>query len=116
MKTSEFIRYAVDKYLSERYLNLNEIPLRHSKTSYLCLAFDKAGIDLGEKLDKQLYKARVLVEIILKDSNGILDSSFYVVGSKAGYWKSREECSEELQQIRFMLAEFMALYFEDQGD
>lgn len=116
MKTSEFIRHAVDAYLSDKHLELGMMPTRPNDTMYLCLAFNNARLEFGKKQEDQLRKAEQFIANILKDNGCVLDSSFYVVGSKAGYWKSRGECSKELQEIRFMLAEFMAHYFEDQGD
>lgn len=87
MKTSESIREAVDKYLA--------VDGEEFKNKGLCVTF------------WFVPEAWNLLQLIRQDDAG----SVFVPE-----WLIDGDPTEESQAIRFMLAEFMALYFEDLGD
>lgn len=120
MKTSEFIRQAVDTYLAhgddlDKYGYIAVI----DKEKFLCSCMDNKRIGLIT-LSEAHGKAIQLINDIIADAateGGLYPSSTLSgVGQNLGYWRKVSESKYELQEIRFMLAEFMALYFEDQGD
>lgn len=92
MKTSEAIREAVDKYLAA---NAQEYYTNAGKTAGLCYTLSEIPL------------AYALLQDIRRDAAG---SEF------VPEWLIDGDITEESQAIRFMLAEFMALYFEDFGD
>lgn len=91
MKTSEFIREAVDKYLAANAQEYNNT----GKVAGLCYPLS------------MIPPAYALLQDIRRDAAG---SEF------VPKWLIDGDITEESQAIRFMLAEFMALYFEDFGD
>lgn len=95
MKTSEFIRAAVDNYLA---VTLEEYDGKR-KCRGICACLDK----LDPASEQRNAIALMIQEEV--DGNGFLLFAAF----------DKEEFKEQ-QCIRFMYSEFLALYFEDQGD
>lgn len=120
MKTSEFIRQAVDTYLAHGDdIDMHGYATTIDKEKFLCYCMD--SMRSGQTaLTEAHRKAVQLINDIIDDTDteeGLYQiSTFFGVGQNLGYWKWLSDSRYELQEIRFMLAEFMALYFEDQGD
>lgn len=120
MKTSEFIRQAVDTYLAHGdELDTHSYVIPIDKEKFLCSCLDHMRIGRSGVTEAH-GKAIHLISDIIADTataEGLyLGSTLFGVGQNLGYWLMTSEAKYELQEIRFMLAEFMALYFEDQGD
>lgn len=107
MKTSEFIRNAVDKYLTDTPYRSQLADTSKQKIG-LCGTFVEYRRD-DKTSWPQLSNASRLLNQIMHDA-------------RTGLWLfpisySCDPSTREFSQTtRFMLAEFMALYFEDQGD
>lgn len=116
MKTSEVIRKAINNHLMHEQLNKVEYnnQMQQCKLPYLCWAIVFAcfgnstniGAGLHNNVEALPKKLKEVVAIINKEVT--LFSEYASVTSKSDY--------EELQQIRYMYADFLAYYFEDQGD
>lgn len=106
MKTSEFIRKAVDKYL---VADFTEWPLTSKASMGLCGCFSRLEYDISGcmksdrlgKLAQEIEAYRILE-----------NASVYFLWSD---FLDPEEFNRH-QQVRFMFAEFLALQFEDLGD
>lgn len=98
MKTSEYIRYCVYKYLepdNKRYI-IN---------CYLCLVLGLGNYP-GPEPDNETSVNKKLISMIIDDQ---------LVG--AAFLNTTPSLYNVIgQQERFMFAEFLALYFEDLGD
>lgn len=103
MKTSEFIRAAVDNWLAA---NFGDYTIEN-KSRGLCRCFEKEYGNVGP--DPYYWRDHPdLVECIndeLRESSPWLFQITY----------DEKEFAEQ-QAMRFMFAEFLALYFEDMGD
>lgn len=107
MKTSEFIRNAVDNYLT-------------ATPSYACLR-DESKLKIGLcSVLAQEYRRNRSNGLHLSKSYRLLHEIMLDAGVRSWLFSVLESCridrAEYIQTTRFMLAEFMALYFEDQGD
>lgn len=113
MKTSEILRKAIDNHLSSDKLSTTEYLDRLYKGTeicYLCWAILFAAgkdVNVDDGLDynvkRQSDQIRDLIHIIDSETGFILIDRFGV-------------SFEEIQQMRFMYADFLAYYFEDFGD
>lgn len=118
MKTSEFIRAAVDTCLipnAREYVYSGE----RNNSPYLCVALAYYN-DLNDwKYEEQRRKARIVIDELVTGISP-LHTNIFSAGHAAGIVSRDEyhrlEKSGDSQQIRFMLAEFIALSFEDLGD
>lgn len=100
MKTSEAIRIAVDKYLYD-----GNSPCDDMSTRYLCWCIVKAAgvLQVYESLDTLQEQLPLNLRLLSHEMHKeVVD-----------LWKLPEE---ERQPLRFMYAEFLALYYEDLGD
>lgn len=131
MKTSEFIRNAVDTYLAHGDdVSISGQANKGNGLVYLCICLQRmrndmlVGLDRDSEEAKRAYAVEEIAVSFINDcisdvipsANRLDFYTFFDPGAVLGYWKTLEESKYELQEIRFMLAEFMALYFEDQGD
>ena len=120
MKTSEFIRQAVDTYLAHGDdLDTYGYAAVIDKKKFLCSCMDnkRTGlIALSEAHGKAIQLINDIIHDTATEEGSYPSSTLFCVGQNLGYWRKVDESRYELQEIRFMLAEFMALYFEDQGD
>lgn len=106
MKTSEFIRNAVDLHLAPDYQTYRDDVTGSVQTPHLCNVITRYHMFTDSKYSEQCRKADKLISECLRD-----------VKPSASIKTSLGISSEtEAQEVRFMCAEFMALYFEDQGD
>lgn len=118
MKTSEFIRAAVDTCL---YHNASEYKYSVGEpvSPYLCVAFVNYNAINNYKYTEQRDKVRDVIDELLT-SMSFNYSNIFSAACDAGIISDMEqfelEKSGDSQQIRFMLAEFIALSFEDIGD
>lgn len=118
MKTSEFIRAAVDTCL---HPNASEYKYSDEGTisPYLCIALAHYNAINRYKYEEQRNKVRAVIDELVTSMSSMY-SNIFMAAESSGFISTRKlnkmEASGETQQIRFMLAEFMALYFEDQGD
>lgn len=103
MKTSEFIRNAVDQYLSPEY---------GTDIYQLCVVINtyERDCDSGDAADCG-FKARAAIKEQL--SNQLTMSSAYALVFPA---EEYENYRQDAQAIRFMYADFLAHYFESEGD
>lgn len=119
MKTSEVIRKAINNHLMHEQLNKVEYDnqMQQHKLPYLCWAIvfahlgDRTNIEAGlpNNIKALPEKLKEVVAIINEEVTLFtLFSDYGATTSKSDY--------EELQQIRYMYADFLAYYFEDQGD
>lgn len=116
MKTSEVIRKAINDHLTSDKLNKSDYfeQMAKHKLPYLCWAIVfahcgdcvniSAGLTDNEKLLPDKLKE---VLIIIKTETGLF-SEFDSDSDAATY--------AEVQQLRYMYADFLAYYFENQGD
>lgn len=112
MKTSEFIREAVDKYLAHDVPYPCNTGASAELDVYLCHCLISLDSDTNWKYRKQAHKAFEAIRQFV-----------YLERISAGYspqepWSTFPnfaECTKN-QEIRFMFAEFLALMFEDEGD
>ena len=120
MKTSEFIRQAVDNYLAHGDdMNNDAYVTAISKEKCLCTCMNNmriGRIDLTEAHRKAIQLINDIMADTATEESLYPISTLFGVGQDLGYWLRISEARYELQEIRFMLAEFMALYLEDQGD
>ena len=109
MKTSEFIRTAVDQYLSP--VKTVDFINRKAPAPYLCICLEKLKAEYAGTTfwPESHHISQVFQDTICEDignctvGTALLDAGYYCT-------------HEEIQQIRFMYAEFIALEFEDAGD
>lgn len=94
MKTSEFIAKAIDSTYASKKYDKNRI--------YLCCVFDQSDKKWEEKYPE-------LLEIIKQTSR---DSG----NRRADVIVLYHTTDEEKNNFRLTLAEFLILYFQDQGD
>lgn len=118
MKTSEFIRAAVDTCLisdASKY----EYSARETASPYLCVAFMLYNAINNYKYTEQRNKVRDVIDELVTSMSSTY-SNIFNAACNAGIISDDEyfnlEKSGDSQQIRFMLAEFIALSFEDIGD
>ena len=97
MKTSEFIRKAVDANLTTNAI------MKGSRTRFLCNALEFYMQDNDNRLEAQFQAVQALIA-----------EGLYGHGTVTGTCHGLTV--EEIQGIRFMYAEFLALYFEDEND
>lgn len=95
MKTSEYIRECVDKFLAA------DASYRDGHTFLCCCFRNRRARLIGDDYSRSAILC--LIRENLPRNSLILDVTYSHDGSVA-------------QQERFMFAEFMALYFEDLGD
>lgn len=118
MKTSEFIRAAVDTCLHH---NASEYEYSAGETvsPYLCIAFVHYNAINNYKYTEQRNKVRGVIDELITSMSSIY-TTIFTAACDAGIVSEDEflelEKSDDSQQIRFMLAEFIALQFEDIGD
>ena len=114
MKTSELLRKAIDNHLSSAASpdEYQELMNDHHIMPYLCwtivfaaLAWDDVDLDGGLLLNvnRLSEKHRALI-CRIESETGFL--SMHVDGTSC----------EEIQQMRYMYADFLAYYFDDMGD
>lgn len=112
MKTSEFIRNAVDAHLStdgidkidpqvDAFICIALLYYKHSIGCYsaICRPYDKAKEIIEQELLEYQQQRRATI-------------TYTTIGSIL----ERELSGEELQAFRFMYAELLAYYFESIGD
>lgn len=116
MKTSEFIRAAIDAYLSP---SPECDHFSTTETKYLCHCFSMFNDSQQYQYVRQCSAALTAIQEL---SNSMY-SGWSVIFNAAHAAKllapgeyDELEASGGMQQIRFMLAEFIALQFEDLGD
>jgi hypothetical protein len=107
MKTSEFIRAAVNQYLSPKLRK----EFNATATKYLCVAFDRFDSP-DNSMNTSAKLKRIIEEDLARLGSG---GTFYSAAIVNCGWREFED-NDEFQQLRFMYAEFLALYFEDLGD
>jgi hypothetical protein len=108
MKTSEFIRQAVDAFLSP----LSAMEYDDIKSIFICICLDRYQI--GNDLPAS--QADSVEKLILKDIEALGYSGRSLYSGAAQKWANERIDQDEFQQVRFMYAEFLALEFEDMGD
>lgn len=112
MKTSEFIRNAVDAHLSADGI---DHPVQE-QDSFICIALLHYKHSLGVYAGQcEAYdKARPMIEQELQEYQKLHSSTthYHTIGNILKWeWEG-----EELQAFRFMYAEMLACYFESIGD
>ncbi len=116
MKTSEVIRKAINNHLTSEKLNRSDHfeQMAQHKLPYLCWAIvfahcgDCVNISAGLTINESLLpdKLKEVVAFIKTETNFFRE--FDSDGDATIY--------AEMQQLRYMYADFLAYYFEDQGD
>lgn len=121
MKSSELLRHCVDTYLTETWLHPLGDQREAERTNALCFTLLHYLDDMKRTQVSREDYADLKVQV-KRISNRIEDHLVQVTTMHATIagWL-RKECEEhyseeDIQNIRFMCAEFIALELEDQGD
>ena len=112
MKTSEFIRNAVDAHLSTDGVD----KIDHQVDAFICNALRhyKHSIDIYAASPKAYENAKEIIEQELLEYQQQRRAT--ITCTTIGNVLEHELSGEELQAFRFMYAEMLAYYFDSIGD
>lgn len=117
MKASALIRLAIDKFLAINDGSQKDNAAQDTGdiTMYICCALDRAARASKLNID---HPNNVLVQEVISEELG-KHSTVYIALNRLYNRETGKGCfmtNQELQEFRFMFADFLAHYFESIGN